>query len=55
MDESTKLKPIKILRENVSALEIAKYYLEVEFSSLFKDIPAEQITKSINNLKDNHI
>ena len=51
MIENTEFKPIDILRQNISPLEVARYYLEIEFSKLFKNVPANLINETINGLK----
>jgi hypothetical protein len=38
--------PIKVVSEDIPALEVAKYYLEVEFLKLFKD-SSQDIAKTI--------
>ncbi len=47
--------PIKIIKSDVSAIEVAKYYLKVELSKLFPNIRHEEIENSINTLKESKI
>lgn len=47
--------PKKVIRENVTQLEVAKYYLKVEFTKLFPDASLETIQSGIDNLKDKNI
>ncbi|MFC1622008.1 hypothetical protein ACFL13_01305 [Patescibacteria group bacterium] len=52
-------KPIKIIVENVPSVDVARYYLEVEFSNIFKDPTtnevSEAIVKTIQELPTNKI
>ena len=44
------LNPVKLLRENISKIEVAKYYLEIEFSKLFKNVDVKLINETIDSL-----
>lgn len=44
--------PVRVINENVSQLEVAKYYLKVEFAKSFPDASIETIQHGIDNLKD---
>jgi hypothetical protein len=55
MIEAVGLKPIKLLRENLAKTEVAKYYLEIEFSKLFKNVATELINETISNLSENKV
>ena len=55
MTSTPLLKPIKTLRENISNIEVAKYYLEIEFSKLFKNVEVSHITETIEKLSDSKI
>lgn len=39
-------KPIEIINQNIPSIDVAKYYLEVEFFKLFKN-PSEEMARSI--------
>ena len=47
--------PVRVINENVSQLEVAKYYLKVEFAKLFPDASVETIQSGIDNLNDTKI
>ena len=49
------LNPVKLLRENISKIEVAKYYLEIEFSKLFKNVDVKLINETIDSLTENKI
>ncbi len=53
--ETQKPEPIKTINENVSTLEVARYYLKVEFTKLFPSVPFELIRDSIDSLKDKNV
>lgn len=55
MNKSTKLEPIKLLRENISKIEVAKYYLEIEFTKLFKNVDISLINEAIDKISENKI
>lgn len=49
------LKPVKVLREDIAKIEVAKYYLEIEFSKLFKNVDVTLINETIDNLAEGKI
>ena len=55
MGSPVDVKPIKVLRENISKIEVAKYYLEIEFSKLSKNVDVALINETIDNLKESKI
>jgi len=46
---------VKLLRENISKLEIARYYLEIEFSKLFRSVDATTIRETIDRLSESKV
>ena len=55
MTDSPILKPVKLLREGISKIEVAKYYLEIEFSKLFKSVDVSLVNETIRDLPDNKV
>ena len=55
MNNLADIKPVKLLREDIPKVEIAKYYLEVEFSKLFKSVDIKRINETIDNLKETKV
>lgn len=55
MSNPSNLNPVRVLRENISALEIAKYYLEIEFSKLFKTMDVALVHESLDKLAESKV
>lgn len=55
MADTLTLKPVRLLRENISKIEVAKYYLEIEFSKLFENVGVNLINETIDNLTESKI
>jgi len=55
MSDALVFKPLKILNKNISKVEIAKYYLEVEFSKLFRNVSPEKIAEAVNSLTESKV
>lgn len=52
------LKPIGVINENVSPVNVARYYLEIELLKLFKkstEIMAESIKETVQNLSESKV
>jgi hypothetical protein len=50
-----KAQPIETIRTNISAIEVAKYYLSTEFSKMFPDLPTKEMEATIQKLSDSNI
>ncbi len=58
MQHTANLMPVRVITQHVPATAVARYYLEVEFSKLFKvdtSEIAEVITKSLQELSENSV
>jgi len=58
MEDQKIIKPIKILAKNIPTVDVARYYLEIEFFKLFKNRTQEMsdtIIKTMKELSDSKI
>jgi hypothetical protein len=52
MDDINNIKPVQLLREDISNIEVAKYYLEIELSKLLKNVEPTLINENIDDLSE---